>query len=154
MTLTVAVPGLRDLQLEHLMLDVNGTLSNRGVLIEGVETRLDRVRDTLTVKLVSADTFGTLDAIAGRLGVSSVRAASGEDKVRELDGLGRDRSVVIGNGANDALVLEAAALGIAVLGAEGASSRALRAADIVCSAVTDALDLLLDPAALAATLRA
>ena len=67
-----------------------------------------------------------------------------------MDAIGR---VVIGNGANDALVLEAAALGIVVLGPEGASSRALRAADIVCSAVTDALDLLLDPTALAATLR-
>ena len=118
MTLTVAVPGLPDLQLEHLLLDVNGTLSNRGALIEGVETRLDRLRDTLAVQLVSADTFGTLDAIAGRFGVSSVRAASGEDKLRELDRLGRDRSLVIGNGANDALVLEAAALGIVVLGAK------------------------------------
>ena len=149
----VVVPGLPDLQLEHLLLDVNGTLTDRGALIEGVETRLDRLRNSFAVQLVSADTFGTLDAIAGRLQVSSARAASGEDKLRELDRLGRDRSVVIGNGANDALVLEAAALGIVVLGPEGASSRALRAADIVCSAVTDALDLLLDPTALLATLR-
>ena len=39
------------------------------------------------------------------------------------------------------------------LGPEGASSAALRAADVVCATATDALDLLLDPTALSATLR-
>ena len=60
---------------------------------------------------------------------------------------------MIGNGANDALVLEAAAVSFAVLGPEGASAAALRSADIVCASATDALDLLLDPQALSATLR-
>ena len=61
--------------------------------------------------------------------------------------------MVIGNGANDVLVLEGAALGIAVIGPEGASSAALRAADVVCASIVDALDLLLEPRALTATLR-
>jgi soluble P-type ATPase len=50
-------------------------------------------------------------------------------------------------------MLAAAALGIAVLGPEGASSTALRAADVVCPSILHALDLLLDDRALAATLR-
>lgn len=153
MTLSVAIPGRGDLRLEHLLLDVNGTLTNRGELLEGVEARLGRIRDTLDIRLVSADTFGTLDAIAGRLRVGAIRAASGEDKVQVLDELGRERSVVIGNGENDALALAAAALGIAVLGPEGASAAALRTADAVCASIADALDLLLDPRAIAATLR-
>jgi soluble P-type ATPase len=40
MTLSVSIPGRGDLRLEHLLLDVNGTLTNRGVLLEGVEARL------------------------------------------------------------------------------------------------------------------
>ena len=52
------------------------------------------------------------------------------------------------------VVLEAAALGLAVLGPEGASAAALRSADVVCASAADALDLLLDPKALSATLRA
>jgi soluble P-type ATPase len=107
--------------------------------------------DALDIHLVSADTFGTLDAIAERLTVGAVRASSGE--VRVLDELGRERCVVIGNGANDAPALAAAALAIAVLGPEGASTAALRSADVVCGSVADALDLLLDPKALSATLR-
>ena len=70
-----------------------------------------------------------------------------------LDELGRHRCVVIGNGANDVLVLEAAALSFAVLGPEGASAAALRSSDVVCASATDALDLLFDPKALSATLR-
>jgi soluble P-type ATPase len=153
MTLSIPIPGRAELRLEHLILDVNGTLTNRGDLLDGVEARLARLRGTLEIQLVSADTFGTLGAIADRLTVAAVRAGSGEDKVRVLDDLGRDRCAVIGNGANDALALEAAALGVAVIGPEGASAAALRSADVVCASTADALDLLIDPVALSATLR-
>jgi soluble P-type ATPase len=153
MTVRVPIPGRDELRLDHLILDVNGTLTNRGVLIADVEARLERMRDALDIHLVSADTFGTLDALARRLDVGAVRAGTGADKVKTLDGLGRDRCAVIGNGANDVLALEAAAIGFAVLGPEGASAAALRAADVVCACAADALDLLLDPKALAATLR-
>lgn len=60
---------------------------------------------------------------------------------------------MVGNGANDVLALQAAALGIAVLGREGLSVVALRSADVVCGSIVDALDLLLDVEALIATLR-
>jgi len=120
-------------------LDVNGTLTNRGVLIDEVEDRLRRLRGTLEIRLVSADTFGTLDAIAERLQVGGVRAGSGEDKLRALDELGRDRCAVIGHGANDVLVLEAAAVSFAVLGPDGVSAAAMRCADVVCASATDAL---------------
>jgi soluble P-type ATPase len=153
MTLTAGIPGRAELRLDHVVLDVNGTLTDRGTLLAGVSERVARLRQSLAVHLVSADTFGTLAQIAQTLEASSVRAGSGEDKLRELERLGRERCAVIGNGANDALVLDAAALGIAVIGPEGASAAALRAADVVCGSIADALDLLLDPQALAATLR-
>lgn len=153
MTLSVSIPGLAELRLDHLLLDVNGTLTNRGALLDGVEARLGRLSDALDIRLVSADTFGTLDTIAARMSVSAVRASSGEDKLRLLEELGRERCAVIGNGSNDALVLEAAAVGFAVIGPEGASAAALRAANVVCASAVDALDLLLDPKALSATLR-
>ncbi|MGB0091104.1 MAG: hypothetical protein WBP81_00975 [Solirubrobacteraceae bacterium] len=153
MTLTVAIPGLAELQLEHLLLDVNGTLTNRGVLLDGIPRRISALREELDIHLVSADTFGTLTQIAELLQASAIRARSGPDKLRELDKLGRDRCVVIGNGANDVLVLEAAALGFAVIGPEGANSAALQAAAVVCISAVDALDLLLEPKALSATLR-
>ena len=46
-----------------------------------------------------------------------------------------------------------ASLGIVVLGPEGTSSEAMRAADVVALSVLDALDLLVYPDRLKATLR-
>jgi soluble P-type ATPase len=154
MSLIADIPGRAALHLEHLVLDINGTLTDRGQLIEGVETRVAQLSDALHVHLLSADTWGTARETAARLDAALSIAADGEHKRDLVDALGADRCVAIGNGANDVAVLEAVALGVAVVGPEGASGAALRAAEIVTTSITDALDLLLDPRALTATLRA
>jgi soluble P-type ATPase len=88
--LSFDIPGSGPLQLEYLVLDVNGTLTDRGILIEGVEP-LRRLRDALEVRLLSADTFGNLDAIAKKLGLQADRISRGEEKRSYLEGLGSDR---------------------------------------------------------------
>ncbi len=50
-------------------------------------------------------------------------------------------------------MLRAAALGIALVQREGASAEAIASADVVCSSVIDALDLLRNPKRLIASLR-
>jgi soluble P-type ATPase len=147
------IPGGTRLELEHLLLDVNGTLTDRGRLIGGVAERLDGLRGSLTVLLLSADTFGSLEDVARQLRAASLLVADGGAKVEAVRSHGPERCAAIGNGANDAAMLEASALGIAVVGREGASGAALRAADVVCGSILEALDLLIDPRALAATLR-
>jgi soluble P-type ATPase len=154
MSLHVEIRGRQRLELDALLLDVNGTLSDRGALIEGVGGRITALKSVLgQITLLSADTFGTLDAIASDLDVPWQRISSGDEKLAFLRRAGAERCVAIGNGANDASMLAAAGLGIAVLGPEGLNVEALQAADLVCGSVGQALDLLLDPRALAATLR-
>ena len=153
MALTIEIPGREALKLEHLILDVNGTLTDRGQLLDGVATRLNRLRERLEPMLVSADTFGTLGVVGSELGVGVRTVRGGRDKLLLIEELGAAHTVVIGNGTNDAAALEAAALGIAVLGPEGTSAAAVRSADVLCRSAVEALDLLLDPTALAATLR-
>jgi soluble P-type ATPase len=153
-TVVVPIPGREPLTLTHLVLDVNGTLSDRGVLIDGVAERIERLRGRLEVLIASADTFGGVDELAAGLGVDVLVVADGAEKAALIDRLGAATSVAIGNGANDVPMLERAALGIAVIGPEGASGRALAAADVVCRSTLEALDLLLDPTRLVATLRA
>ena len=38
-----SIPGVAEPRLEHLLVDVNGTLTNRGELLDGVEARLGRL---------------------------------------------------------------------------------------------------------------
>ena len=151
------VPGWRRLRLEHLLLDVNGTIARDGELLAGVAERVAALRELLAVRVLSADTFGRLDEQAGALGIPALRLRAGESedaqKAAVVRSLGPASVVAIGNGANDASMLAAAAVGIAVLGPEGLSTRALASADAVVGSIGDALDLLLRPRRLVATLR-
>jgi P-type E1-E2 ATPase len=151
--ISVVIPGRGKLSLVHVLLDVNGTLTNRGEVIAGVPERLGRVASTLDVELLSADTFGMLETVTGALGARATTVTSGEDKAQRIRELGAERCAAIGNGANDAAMLEAAGLGIAVIGPEGVAGSAVAAADLVCTSILDALDVLLDERALIATLR-
>jgi soluble P-type ATPase len=151
--LTVQVNGRPVLRLEHLLLDVNGTVTDRGALLPGVRERLDALRGILRPLLLTADTYGTLDEISATLGARARRVENGSEKADVVEQLGAEHCVAIGNGANDEAMLRAAALGIAILGPEGASPRTLHAADLVCPCILVALDLLTEPRALVATLR-
>lgn len=154
MAIQVPIPGAADLYLQYLLLDVNGTLTNRGQLTSGVQPRIERLRPQLEVHLLSAHTFGTLEEIAQQLGAVHVeRISRGADKAAIATRLGASECVAVGNGHNDAPMLSRVALGITVLGPEGTSPRALEAADICAPSIGDALDLLLDAKALSATLR-
>ena len=79
--------------------------------------------------------------------------ADGREKAEIVSAMGPQETVAIGNGRNDILMIQAAGLGIAILGPEGAPGALLASADVVVSDVRDALDLLLDPLRLKATLR-
>jgi soluble P-type ATPase len=149
----VPVPGSEVIELDYLVLDVNGTLADGGVLIDGVAERIALLSTSLEVTIASADTLGTLAGLAERLGVDSLRIGHGAEKAALVDRLGAARCVAIGNGVNDVPMLERAMLAIAVIGPEGTSARALVAADVVCRSTIEALDLLLDPRRLVATLR-
>lgn len=151
--LQVTIPGAEALRLEHLVLDVNGTLTTRGKAVDGIAAALDGLRADLRLHVVSADTFGTAEALAVEIGAAFRRIEDGAEKRTYVQMLGAERCVAVGNGRNDAQMLRAAALGIAVLGPEGTHTAALVAADIVTRSAVGALTLLADPTALTATLR-
>jgi soluble P-type ATPase len=150
--LVVSIPG-EEVRLRHLILDANGTLTDRGRPIEGVTARLHRIRRELTVHVLTADTFGTAAATLGPLSDTLTVVQTGEEKRAYVEHLGAEDCVAIGNGANDVPMLRAVRLGIAVMGPEGTSAAALMAATVVSRSVLEALDLLLDPITLKATLR-
>ncbi len=155
--LAVTIPRRGEFELDHLVLDVNGTLACDGRLIPGVTERLARIRTALDIHLLSADTHGRLDEIARELGVPATRLLASEpepeQKAAFVRRLNPARVVAIGNGANDVRMLAEAAIGIVVLGPEGLAVDALQAADVVAGTIADALDLLLYPQRLVATLR-
>lgn len=152
----VDIPGRGCAVIRHLVLDVNGTIAGDGMIIEGIEERLHRLREVVTVTAITADTHGTAAALCERMGIGIHVIARGDEARQKLEFvrvLGADSVVAIGNGANDEDMLGAAAVGVCVIGREGAAAAALRAADVVVTEIVDGLDLVLDPRRLIATLR-
>jgi len=152
----ITIPGDGGLRLNYLVMDYNGTLACNGILLEGVAERVTALAKHLAVYVLTADTFGTARAVlAGLPCTVHILPHEGQNhaKMAFVTQLGRGEAVCIGNGRNDKLMLQAAALGIAVIGPEGAAADALHAADIIAPSIQVALDLLLHPLRLVATLR-
>jgi soluble P-type ATPase len=152
----LAIPGRDAVQLDHLVCDVNGTLALDGSLIEGVEQALEALRDRIQIHLITADTHGRQASIDQRLRLKATRLIGGDEarqKTIFLQSLGAEHSAAVGQGANDAGMLKAAALGIAVLSPEGLAVETLLAADLVTADILAALDLFSHPLRIVATLR-
>jgi soluble P-type ATPase len=153
--LIIDIPGRGRSEIAHLVFDLNGTLALDGVVPDVVMERVRVLNEVVRVHVVTADTFGT----AGRLRDSGVEIqvlALGDQiqaKAVLVRALGASQTIAIGNGNNDEGMLREAALGIAIVGREGAALQALLAADVVVTRIEDALDLLINPKRLMATLR-
>jgi soluble P-type ATPase len=152
----VDIPGFANLQINHLILDYNGTIAENGILLPGIAELFDQLQKLVTLHVVTADTFGRAAEQLSGLPCHVHLLPPGDQADAKLDfvrSLGLSQAACIGNGQNDQLMVKWAALGIAVLQAEGAAVETLHSADIVCRSAVDALQLFLYPQRLVATLR-
>ncbi len=152
----IDIPGFGEIHVSDLVCDYNGTLALDGVLLPGVAEILTRLSSKLRIHVITADTFGTVRSELDGLPLDVVPipvAAQAEAKLEYVTRLGTERVVAIGNGRNDRMMLAAAAVGIALIQAEGAAGQAVSCADIVATGILDALGLLEHPRRLVATLR-
>ncbi|MDD4169615.1 MAG: ATPase P [Desulfotomaculaceae bacterium] len=151
----LGIPGKGTFVFEHIVLDFNGTLGYDGNLIFGVRERLNLLVDNLKIHILTADTFESCQSSCHGMDahIHILSSTGGPAKEKYVLDLGPQRVIAIGNGNNDALMLARAALGVAVLGPEGLSILAMQAADIVVRDITSALDLLINPKRIIATLR-
>jgi soluble P-type ATPase len=144
------------LRLNHLVLDYNGTLAVDGDLLPGVAEALRALAADLSVHVLTADTFGKAGEGLADLPCDLAVLPPGEQDLAKRDfvrDLGAPRCACVGNGRNDRLMLAEAGLGIAVILGEGAAGVTVAAADVVCTSITAALQLVRNPLRLAATLR-
>lgn len=154
--LNIEVPGFKQLELEVLVLDYNGTIAFDGELKPGVQEMVCSLAEYLEIHVLTSDTFGTVVERCQELPVIVTVLETDDHTAEKADYLTQfdaRQVVAVGNGSNDWQMLEKAALGIVVIGDEGCSGKALRVADAVVSDFEGALGLLLQPQRLRATLR-
>ncbi len=154
--ISIDIPGWGNIEIENLVLDLNGTIATDGKIPSEVKERINNLSDKVKIYILTVDTQGTASEESSDMSLELLKVSeegSTEGKLRVVESLDPSRTVAIGNGSNDHLMLKEAALGIAVLGDEGISASAMKNADVVVKNISDALDLFLKPKRLIATLR-
>ncbi len=154
--ISIDIPNKAAYNYEHLVLDYNGTLAIDGTPIEGVSALLAKLAQRLTIHVITADTFGTVSRYFANTSIH-LKIIGGKEQAKQkaefVKSLNQKTVIAIGNGANDGQMLKTASLGIAIIQTEGAALQAITNADIVCTSIVDALDLILKPLRISATLR-
>ncbi len=155
----INIPGFGNRHLRIVVSDFTGTHSFAGVVAEDVKERLRRLASLVDLHIVTADSFGTA---AGELtGITTPYLLRSDrhdiEKAEYVARFDLRQVAAFGNGNNDRLMLQAVkqggGLAIAVDNGEGCAVDALRNADVFVTGAGHALDLLLDPIRLKATLR-
>jgi soluble P-type ATPase len=154
--LEIDIPGVGNLRLKHLICDYNGTLAVDGCLIDGVAQRLQVIGSRLALHVVTGDPLRTAEEELAALDVNLLVLSDNDQAIFKEDylrTLGMNGVVAIGNGNNDRHMLQKSALGIAVIGPEGASTVCVGAADLVALNILSALDMLIHPQRIVTSLR-
>ncbi len=152
---TITVPGWGSAELENLVLDLNGTLTESGDFIPGVIDYLEKMRaEGFRIYVLSGDTRGAIkQGLEKPADVEAVITRTADEKKDFVESIGAERTVCVGNGNIDVEMFKAARLSICTIQAEGATLQAMLAADIVVTHINQAFEILLDPSKMIATLR-
>lgn len=152
--MTYDIPGIGQLVIKTIILDLNGTLSVAGSVPFGVKGRLDQLKAKgLHVIFFTGNTRNDADELAASLGIEWKLAKSAEDKRDLAMELDPETCASIGNGRIDLELMKTVKLGIVTLQAEGVHVQTLINSDIVIPTINDALDLFIEEQRLIATLR-
>lgn len=159
--ISIDIPGFGRLRIERIVTDYTGTLSADGKLADGVAERLRKLMERVEVHVVTSDSFGTahreLAAVPLEPHILEAGRRHGIQKKNYAKKLGLARVAALGNGNNDALLLravrDAGGIAIAVENGEGCSVQSMQSANVFVAGIANALDLLLEPRRLMASLR-
>lgn len=149
------IPGHDPFEINTIILDLNGTLSVGGNIVEGVKGRLDKIKELgFAVVFFTGNTRNDANELSAELSIDwrlASTAGAKRDLAREMD---PNTCASIGNGLIDLELTREVRLGIVVTGqAEGYAVPTLQVADIGIPTINDALDLFIDSKILTATLR-
>jgi len=148
-------PGEEPLEIEFILLDFEGTLASDRRVHPKAKDKINLLSKRTKIYILSKGEEEGIGEILRKLKVEVIYLKEGKASERKLEllrRLGAKRSVAIGNGVDDAPMMEESGLGICILGKEGASAEALKKADVVVTNILDALDFLLKPLRQKATL--
>jgi len=153
--ITIQRPGQQPLDIEYLLIDYEGTLASDGRVHPKAKDKINLLSKRIKVFIFTNGEKASVEERLRKVNAEMICLAGSEASRQKLDllrQLGPGKTVAIGNGQDDAAMIEEAGLGICVIGKEAAAGETLRRADLVVTNILDALDFLLKPLRQKATL--
>ena len=148
-------PGQDLLEMDFILMDFEGTLAQDRRVDPKAKDKINLLSKRMKIYILAKGEKEVVEDVLKKVKAEVIYLRERETAQRKLSllrQLGARRTVAIGNGVDDALMLEEAGLGICILGREGASVEAMQKADVVVTNILDALDFILKPLRQEATL--
>jgi soluble P-type ATPase len=148
-------PGQSDLQIEFILIDFEGTLASDRRVHPKAKDKINLLSRRTKIYILTEEEKERVEEVLRKVKAEIIYLTEGEPSQKKLDllrQLGATRTAAVGNGADDGPMIEEAGLGVCVIGKEGASSEAVKNADVVFTDILDALDFLMKPLRQKATL--
>jgi soluble P-type ATPase len=153
--ISIERPGQGNLEIEFILIDFEGTLASDRRVHPKAKDKINLLSKRTKIYILAKGEKEGVEESLRRVKTEIFYLTEGDFSRRKLDllrQLGPTRTVAIGNGVDDAPMIEEAGLGICIISKEGTSAEAMKRADVVVSNILDALDFLLKPLRQKATL--
>jgi soluble P-type ATPase len=148
-------PSQLALEIDSILIDFEGTLAFDRRVHPKAKDKINLLSKRAKIYILTKAEREHAEEVLRKVKAEIIYLTEGTSSQRKLDSLrqlGANRTVAIGNGADDVPMMEEAGLGICVLGKEGTFSESMKKADVVFMNILDALDFLLKPLRQKATL--
>jgi soluble P-type ATPase len=153
--ITIQRPGQSPIEIEYLLIDYEGTLASDGRVHPKSKDKINLLAKRISVYILAKSEQEKVEERLRKVKAEILFFTEGEASGEKLDFLRRldpEKTVAIGNGVDDAPMLEEAGFSICVIGKEGTSVETLNRADMVVTDILSGLDFLLKPLRQKATL--
>lgn len=148
------VPEVGEIEINTIVLDLNGTLSVNGSIPNGVKEKLSKLKEMgIAIILFTGDQRGTAKDLCEEYGIEFIRTKSGKEKEQAMEKFDPETTAAIGNARIDIGTFKHAKVSIATLQSEGIHANILSHVDVVVPSINDALDFFIEKNTFAATMR-
>ena len=150
----INAPNNVQLDIKNIVLDLNGTLANYGIISEETKELIQKLKAlNYRIILISGDIRGNAATIAKELEIDLLLGKNSNEKAKQIQKFNSNNTAAIGNARIDIGTFQNAILSIATLQQEGIHTDIIKYVDIIVPSIEDALRLFIDTKSIEGTLR-
>jgi soluble P-type ATPase len=153
--ISIQRPGQSNIEIDFILIDFDGTLASDRRVHPKAKDKINLLSKRIKIYILTKGEKEDVEEVLKKVKAEIVYLDEGKSSQQKLDllrRLGASRTVAVGNGVDDAPMMEEAGFSMCVIGKEGTFSETMNKADVVFTDILDALDFLLKPLRQKATL--